>query len=81
MCAQTIGNKLKFEDFKTVTRDLSLPAPVLAADAILAAARQTLKRAVLDRRLRLLGVKASALLPISDMPQEQPRQLDLDGLF
>jgi DNA polymerase-4 len=31
--------------------------------------------------LRLLGVKASALLPISEMPQEQPRQLDLDGLF
>ncbi|USY25563.1 DNA polymerase IV [Alcaligenes sp. 1735tsa3] len=81
MCAQTIGIKLKFEDFKTVTRDLSLPAPVLAADAILAAARQNLKRAVLDRRLRLLGVKASALLPISEMPQEQPRQLDLDGLF
>lgn len=81
MCAQTIGVKLKFEDFKIVTRDLSLPAPVLAAEAILAAARQNLKRAVLDRRLRLLGVKASALLPISELPPEQPRQLNLDGLF
>lgn len=81
MCAQTIGVKLKFDDFKIVTRDLSLSAPVLTADAILAAARQNLKRAVLDRRLRLLGVKASALLPISELPPEQPRQLNLDGLL
>ncbi|WP_341668168.1 DNA polymerase IV [Alcaligenes sp. SDU_A2] len=81
MCAQTIGIKLKFEDFQIVTRDVSLPVPVLQADAILAAARQNLKRAVLDRRLRLLGVKASALLPIDELPAQQPRQLTLDSLF
>ena len=59
---RTIGIKLRFEDFKTVTRDLTLPAPVADAAAIRHAAGLCLKRVDLTRRLRLLGVRAGALV-------------------
>ena len=58
---RTIGIKLKFEDFKTVTRDLTLDAPVADAEAIRHAAGLCLKRVDLGRRLRLLGVRAGGL--------------------
>ena len=59
---RTIGIKLRFEDFKTVTRDLTLEQPVADAAAIRQAAGRCLARVDLARRLRLLGVRASALV-------------------
>ena len=59
---RTIGIKLRFEDFKTVTRDLTLPSAVADASAIRQAAGQCLKRVDLSRRLRLLGVRAGSLV-------------------
>jgi DNA polymerase-4 len=61
---RTIGIKLRFEDFKTVTRDLTLPEPVLEAAAIRQAAGQCLKRVDLSRRIRLLGVRAGNLVKL-----------------
>ena len=59
--ARTIGIKLRFEDFKTVTRDLTLPGPVADGADIRRAAGECLKRVDLTRSLRLLGVRASSL--------------------
>jgi DNA polymerase-4 len=59
---RTIGIKLRFEDFKTVTRDLTLPEAVADAAAIRQAAGLCLKRVDLTRRLRLLGVRAGSLI-------------------
>ncbi|MFM7849200.1 MAG: DNA polymerase IV [Rubrivivax sp.] len=59
--ARTIGIKLRFEDFKTVTRDLTLPEPVADGADIRRAAGECLKRVDLSRSLRLLGVRASSL--------------------
>ena len=59
---RTIGIKLRFDDFKTVTRDLTLPEPVADAAAIRQAAGRCLKRVDLSRRLRLLGVRAAGLV-------------------
>jgi DNA polymerase-4 len=59
--ARTIGIKLRFEDFKTVTRDLTLPEPVADGIDIRRAAGECLKRVDLTRSLRLLGVRASSL--------------------
>jgi DNA polymerase-4 len=59
---RTIGIKLRFDDFKTVTRDLTLPQPVSDALAIRHAAGLCLKRVDLTRRLRLLGVRAGSLV-------------------
>jgi DNA polymerase IV len=61
---RTIGIKLRFEDFKTVTRDLTLPQPVADAAAIRHAAGLCLKRVDLSRRLRLLGVRAGSLVKL-----------------
>ena len=59
--ARTVGIKLRFEDFKTVTRDLTLPEPVADGADIRRAAGECLKRVDLTRSLRLLGVRASSL--------------------
>jgi len=59
---RTIGIKLRFDDFHTVTRDLTLPGPVADAAALRQAAGQCLRRVPLDRRLRLLGVRVSGLV-------------------
>jgi DNA polymerase-4 len=60
--ARKIGIKLRFDDFKTVTRDLTLASPVSDATAIRRAAGQCLKRVDLSRSIRLLGVKAAGLM-------------------
>jgi DNA polymerase IV len=65
--SRTIGIKLRFDDFKSVTRDLSLPAHTLDARTIRHAAGQCLKRIDLTRRLRLLGVRAGALAKLADL--------------
>jgi DNA polymerase-4 len=58
---RTIGIKLRFADFRTVTRDLSLPASTDDAAAIRRAAGECLRRVPLREKLRLLGVRVSAL--------------------
>lgn len=58
---KTIGLKVRFDNFKTVTRDRTLPTPTADAVAIRRAAGECLKRVPLDRRIRLLGVRASGL--------------------
>ena len=59
--ARTVGLKLRYEDFRTVTRDRTLDEPTGDAAAIRRAAGECLKRVPLDRRIRLLGVRASGL--------------------
>lgn len=58
---RTVGIKLRFDDFRTVTRDLTLPVATADAMEIRRAATECLKRIVLEKRLRLLGVRVSAL--------------------
>ena len=59
--SRTIGIKLRYDDFQTVTRDLTLPKATANAQAIRDAARACLRRVPLDRPLRLLGIRAGAL--------------------
>ena len=58
---KTIGIKLRYDNFKTVTRDRTLESPTRDAAAIRRAAGECLKRVPLDRRIRLLGVRIGAL--------------------
>jgi DNA polymerase-4 len=58
---KTIGIKLRYDDFKIATRDHTLSLPTDDAARIRQAAGQSLKRAPLDKRLRLLGVRVGAL--------------------
>ncbi|HEV7822717.1 MAG TPA: DNA polymerase IV [Burkholderiales bacterium] len=58
---KTIGLKLRFDNFKTVTRDQTIDAPTQDAIVIRRAAGECLKRVLLERRIRLLGVRVGAL--------------------
>jgi DNA polymerase-4 len=58
---RTIGVKLRFDDFHTVTRDATLEAATQDAKEIRRAAGQCLRRIELRRRIRLLGVRVGAL--------------------
>ncbi|MFY8086351.1 MAG: DNA polymerase IV, partial [Rubrivivax sp.] len=59
---RTVGIKLRFEDFSTVTRDQSVPTATAEAAQIRQLAGQCLKRVDLTRRLRLLGVRVGHLV-------------------
>jgi DNA polymerase-4 len=58
---RTIGIKLRFDDFRTVTRDQSIAVPTADPAEIRHVAGQCLKRVDLTRRLRLLGVRVGGL--------------------
>ena len=68
---RTVGVKLRYDDFRTVTRDLTLPRGTDDAQAIRRAAGQCLKRVPLERRLRLLGVRMGTLRPACE-PEPPP---------
>lgn len=79
--ARTIGIKLRYDDFRIVTRDITLPALVSDAAAIRRAAGECLKRAPLEKKLRLLGVRASALAKpdaTNEMEESLQKQLSLN---
>jgi DNA polymerase IV len=58
---RTIGLKVRYDNFKTLTRDRTLEAPTRDPAAIRRAAGECLKRVPLERRIRLLGVRVGAL--------------------
>jgi len=62
---RTIGLKLRYDDFTTVTRDASLPAATDDATVIRRTAGECLRRVPLGQRLRLLGVRIGNLVPAS----------------
>ncbi len=70
---RTIGIKLRYDDFRTATRDLTLDHYTDDPRVIRQAAGQSLKRVDLDRRLRLLGVRVGKLVPAGDLPPSEVR--------
>lgn len=76
-----IGIKLRFDDFKTVTRDLTLPTPISDAKSLRLFAGKCLKRIDLDKKIRLLGVKASGLVRTDSQAHADSAQFTLDFSF
>ena len=58
---RTIGLKLRYDDFRIVTRDKTIDAPTQDARIIRRTAGECLKRVPLERRIRLLGVRVGGL--------------------
>ena len=77
--AKTIGIKLRYDDFKIATRDQTGEAFTADGSAIRQLAGQCLKRVPLDKKLRLLGVRASGLVravnPETPLNSEQKKAL------
>jgi DNA polymerase-4 len=69
---RTIGLKLRYANFKTVTRDKTIPEPTQDAQAIRRAASDCLRRVPLERRIRLLGVRISGLCRAEDVVAQPP---------
>jgi DNA polymerase IV len=59
---KTIGIKLRFDNFQSVTRDSTLDIYTADAQAIRQAAGLCLKRVEFKRRIRLLGVRVGSLV-------------------
>ena len=66
--AKTIGIKLRYDDFKIATRDHTAQGHTADARLIRQLAGLCLKRVPLDKRLRLLGVRASTLAKVGTTP-------------
>lgn len=81
--ARSVGIKLRFDDFSIVTRDHSVQVPVADAVSLRDAARDSLKRAPLDRKLRLLGIRAGSLVKEIDyrMHHAEPDRVAEPSLF
>jgi DNA polymerase-4 len=77
--ARTIGIKLRYDDFRTVTRDVTLSLPTADPATIRGAAQECLRRVPLKQKLRLLGVRASALSSSNSVPHDsgESRQREL----
>ncbi|MBC5781943.1 DNA polymerase IV [Ramlibacter sp. USB13] len=67
---RTIGIKLRYEDFRTATRDVTLEEYTDEAATIRRAAGQCLKRVDLGPRLRLLGVRVGKLARADAIPAQ-----------
>ena len=66
--AKTIGVKLRFDDFRIVTRVITADRWIQDAAAIRHWSGQALKKAPLEQKLRLLGVRAEALRAVDTLP-------------
>jgi len=73
---KTIGIKLRYADFSTVTRDATLPTSTADAATIRQAAGECLRRVPLEQRIRLLGVRVGSL---SRPGEENPAHDDMQG--
>lgn len=73
LAARTVSVKMRFADFKLITRSHSLSIPVDATQAVAAVASALFDTVDLDRGVRLLGVALSGF-----GPPDQGVQLSLD---
>ena len=73
---RTIGLKLRFDNFRTVTRDHTWPEATRDAAVIRRAAGTCLRRIELDRRIRLLGVRVGTLVREAEAGSARDRPLD-----
>ena len=64
--ARTVVVKLRLANFTTITRSRTLPEPTDSETTIRKAAFECFARLKLDRRVRLLGVRAGELSPAAD---------------
>lgn len=72
---KTIGIKLRYDDFRSVTRDQTIAEPTQDAVTIRRTAGLCLKRVPLERRLRLLGVRVGGLVRLDEEVATNPAEV------
>lgn len=73
---KTIGVKLRYHDFRRVTRDQTIEEHTSDAALIRRIAAHCLRRVPLEQRLRLLGVRVSGLVRATAIAVAPPMQAD-----
>jgi DNA polymerase-4 len=73
---RTIGVKLRYDDFRIVTRALTIEEPTQQATAIRRAASECLKRIDFGRRFRLIGVRVGNLVRADQMTPQPATRAD-----
>ncbi len=66
--SRTVGIKLRFSDFRTVTRDRTVDTPLDDGTSIRRLAFECLGRIPLERPVRLVGVRVGELSPADESP-------------
>lgn len=79
MEARTVSIKVRFHDFKTITRSQTLPAPTDTAPTVAACARDLLAQVDPSSGVRLFGVTASNLAEAGARQLTMEDLLDSDG--
>jgi DNA polymerase-4 len=74
---RTIGIKVRFDDFRTVTRARTLEAPVNDLPTVRAVARELLRRLDPARPVRLIGVRVAGLDEAASGPVADQLSLSL----
>ena len=72
---------IKFDDFQTLTRDVTLTLATDQAAVIRQAVGECLKRVKFEKRLRLIGIRVGSLEPKNLFAQEQVLQQTSLSLF
>src|SRR5436190_1018582 len=80
---KTIGLKLRFDNFKTVTRDHTMESSTCDPQTIRRVAGECLRRVALTRRIRLRGVRIAALSQASppDLVAAEPTPSLFDEIW
>lgn len=80
--AKTIGVKLRYDDFRIVTRELTLETHTQEAHLIRRTAGRCVGKALLEQRIRLLGVRAGGLCKLDALnrPADSGQTPDHDQL-
>ena len=69
---RTVGIKLRFSDFQTITRDRTVDTPLDDGTSIRRLAFECLGRIALERPVRLVGVRVGELSPADDTADTLP---------
>ena len=72
VAARTVQLKARYGDFRTITRSRTLPDPTDAARELVAVGRELLAEIDLGDGLRLLGLAAQQLVPVSEVQRRLP---------
>jgi DNA polymerase-4 len=78
---RTVGVKLRYNNFKIITRDKSLPAATNDVEDIRNAAYECLERIPLTRAIRLVGVRVGTLYKAGEEPTPAPEHGTTLSLF
>lgn len=70
VCGRTVQLKLRFSDFRTITRQVTLPSPTADAQAIYRAGRELFTRHWKHGAVRLIGLGASGIVPAAAREQD-----------